>query len=214
MSEAVTTLVAMPVDFVAIDFETANRSPASACQVGLIRVRSGQIVASDEWLIHPPAGHDEFAPFNVQLHGISAARVKLAPQWPESLRRILDFVREDVLVAHNASFDMGVLVAASKACRLPVPQLRYFCSLRLARKSYSLQSYSLPNASGAAGYDLSNHHDALADAEACAAIVVDVAHTQGRLSIDELSSVTGVQIKSLRPSDPPTLDKLVAGATF
>lgn len=204
----------MPVDFVAIDFETANRSPASACQVGLIRIRDGEIVATDEWLIRPPAGHDEFAPFNVKLHGISAASVHEAPDWPTTLRRILDFVREDVLVAHNAPFDMGVLVAATKACRLAVPQLRYFCSLRLARKSYSLQSYSLPYASGAAGYDLHNHHDALADAEACAAIVVDVAHTHGRISIDELSNVTGVQIKSLRPSDPPTLDSLVAGATF
>lgn len=204
----------MSVDFVAIDFETANRSPASACQVGLIRIRDGEVVDSDEWLIRPPAGHDEFAPFNVKLHGISATRVRSAPDWPATLRRILDFVREDVLVAHNAPFDMGVLVAASRACRLPVPQLRYFCSLRLARKSYVLPSYSLPTASGAAGYDLRSHHDALADAEACAAIVVDVSHTRGRLNIDELSKATGVQIKSLRPSDPPMLDSLVAGATF
>lgn len=204
----------MSVDFVAIDFETANRSPASACQVGLARIRDGRVVDSDEWLIHPPAGHDEFAPFNVKLHGISAAHVRDAPDWPSTLRRILDFVREDVLVAHNAPFDMGVLVAATRACHLPVPQLRYFCSLRLARKSYTLPSYSLPSASGAAGYRLLQHHDALADAEACAAIVVDVSHTRGRINIDELSEVTGVQIKSLRPNDPPTLDTLVAGATF
>lgn len=204
----------MSVDFVAIDFETANRSPASACQVGLIRVRDGVTVASDTWLIQPPAGHDEFATFNIKLHGIRATTVRMAPDWPTTLRRILDFVRDDVLVAHNASFDIGVLVAATRACRLPVPQLRYFCSLRLARKSYRLPSYSLPSASGAAGYRLVRHHDALADAQACAAIVVDVAHTRGRLSIDELSSVTGVQIKSLRPSDPPALDALIAGATF
>ncbi|MGO1545605.1 MAG: exonuclease domain-containing protein [Gulosibacter sp.] len=204
----------MSVDFVAIDFETANRSPASACAVGLLRIQNGRIVDSDEWLIQPPAGHDEFAPFNVQLHGISADRVKNSPDWPASLRRILDFTRGDVLVAHNASFDMGVLVAATKASHLPVPQLRYFCSLRLARKSYFLKSYSLPHASRAAGYDLTNHHDALADAEACAAIVVDVAHTRGGISIDELSSVTGVHIQSLRPSDPPALDSLVSGATF
>ncbi|KAB1643272.1 exonuclease domain-containing protein [Gulosibacter chungangensis] len=204
----------MPVDFVAIDFETANRSPASACQVGLIRIRDGKVVDSEDWLIQPPEGHNAFAPFNVKLHGISAARVRTAPDWPNTLGRILDFVRGDVLVAHNAPFDMGVLVAATRACHMQVPQLRYFCSLRLARKSYALPSYSLPNASRAAGYTLHNHHDALADAEACAAIVVDVSHTRGRLNIDELSKVTGVQIKSLRPSDPPMLDSLVAGATF
>ncbi|QUY62128.1 DNA polymerase III PolC-type [Gulosibacter molinativorax] len=209
-----TPWVVMPVDFVAIDFETANRSPASACQVGLLRVRDGQPVASEEWLIHPPQGHDDFAPFNVRLHGIDAAMVRGAADWPETLRRILDFVRDDVLVAHNAPFDMGVLVAATRASRLPIPQLRYFCSLRLARRNYVLPSYALPKASKAAGYNLTRHHDALADAEACAAIVVDVAHTRGRLNIEELSDATGVQIRSLRPADPPALDSLVAGATF
>lgn len=209
----------MSVDFVAIDFETANRSPASACSVGLIRVRDGEVAATDEWRIRPPAGHDEFAPFNVRLHGISAASVADAPQWPDSLARILDFVQDDVLVAHNAPFDMGVLVAATRAVRLPVPQLRYFCSLRLARRSYRLPSYALPHASRAAGYELTAHHDALADAEACAAIVVDVAlrrgeETGGPLGIDALSEDTGVTIKSLRPGDPPALERLVTGATF
>lgn len=204
----------MTVDFVALDFETANRSPASACAVGLVRVRGGKFVDQDAWLIRPPSGHDEFAPFNVQLHGISAERVSRAPNWQSSLDRILEFTGDDVLVAHNAPFDIGVLVAASRATRLPIPALNYFCTLRLARRSYQLPSYSLPSAAKAAGYQAFKHHDALADAEACAAIVVDVAQQLGTLSIEALSVNTGVHIRRLHADNTTALDALVADATF
>ena len=204
----------MPIDFVALDFETANRSPASACAVGLVRVRDGRVAARDEWLIRPPRGHDEFAPFNVQLHGISAERVSSAPDWRDTLERLVAFAGDDVLVAHNAPFDLGVLVAATRASGLPVPALRYFCTLRLARRSYALPSYSLPSAARAAGHELRRHHDALADAEACAAIVVDVAHARGLPTLSELSAGTGVHIRHLPAENAVALDELVADATF
>lgn len=204
----------MPVNFTALDFETANRSPASVCGVGLVRVRDGQPVAHDTWLIHPPSGFDHFETFNIQLHGISPERVAAAPGWPESLARILEFVGEDVLVAHNAPFDVGVLVAASRVSALPVPGLEYFCSLRLARKSFELPSYRLPSAAQAAGHTITNHHDPLADAEAAAAIVTHVASRDGHATLAHLAAASGVAIRALAPEDVPALDGLVAAATF
>lgn len=204
----------MSVSFTAVDFETANRSPASACAVGVVRVRDGKFVARDTWLIHPPSGHDRFEPFNIQLHGVSPERVADAPDWTESLRRLVDFIDDDVVVAHNARFDIGVIVAASRASRLAVPGMRYFCSLRLARSSYSLPSYKLPSAAAAAGYTLENHHDPLDDAEACAAIVVDVALTGGYVDMDQLAAAARVQIRELEPEDAPAHDALIADATF
>jgi DNA polymerase-3 subunit epsilon len=41
------------LDFTAIDFETANSSSASACAVGLARVRDGRVVETAGWLIKP-----------------------------------------------------------------------------------------------------------------------------------------------------------------
>lgn len=203
----------MSVSFTAVDFETANRSPASACAVGVVRVRDGEFVERETWLIHPPEGHDQFEPFNIQLHGVSPERVARAPRWRESLQRLIEFIG-DVVVAHNAGFDIGVIVAASRASQLPVPGMRYFCSLRLARTSYQLPSYKLPRAAAAAGYTLENHHDPLADAEACAAIVVDVARTGGFTDMDSLASSSRVQIRDLEPEDAPDHDQLVADATF
>jgi len=62
----------VPLDFTAIDFETANSSSASACAVGLTRVRNGRVVATAGWLIQPPPGHDRFFELNVNIHGITA----------------------------------------------------------------------------------------------------------------------------------------------
>ena len=49
----------MRLDFTAIDFETANSNSASACSVGLVKVRDGVVVDETGWLIRPPAGYDD-----------------------------------------------------------------------------------------------------------------------------------------------------------
>ena len=99
----------VPLDFTAIDFETANSSNASACAVGLVRVRDGRVVETAGWLIRPPAGHDVFFELNVRIHGIRPEDVAGAATWTEQLSRLASFAGDDVLVAHNAGFDMAVL---------------------------------------------------------------------------------------------------------
>jgi DNA polymerase-3 subunit epsilon len=165
----------VPVDFTAIDFETANSHPSSACAVGLVRVRNSLVVDRVEWLIRPPDGHSEFLPFNIKIHGITAEMVSGARPWGEQLAELRDFIGDDVTVAHNASFDMGVIRAACAETVHPTPRLRYLCSVQVSRKTYDIPSHRLPLAAEAAGFGDFTHHDALADAEACAAIITDAA---------------------------------------
>ncbi len=165
----------MALDFTAIDFETANGNAASACAVGLVKVRDGMVVDRFATLIRPTAPYDEFWEWNVRIHGIRAMDVLGAPDWVEAQERILEFGGDDVYVAHNAGFDKGVMRAAAKAARLPVPDMRWTDSLRIARKTFALESYRLPVAALAAGFDDFRHHDAAGDAEACAAIVIGAA---------------------------------------
>lgn len=165
----------MPLDFTAIDFETANSSPASACSVGLVRVRGGEVVATTGWLIQPPPGHDEFQEWNVRIHGIQPEDVLSAATWADQFDRLCAFAGADVLVAHNAGFDLNVLRRASEATGQICPPYRSLCSLQVARKTYVLDSYRLPVAAAAAGFEEFAHHDALADARACAQIVIDAA---------------------------------------
>lgn len=162
------------LDFTAIDFETANGFRGSPCSVGVVRVRAGAMVERASWMMRPPLGFDRFDPRNVRIHGITADQVADAPRFAEVYTQLRAFCGEDVLVAHNAGFDVGVIESALEVSDVDVPPLEYACTLMLARKAYDLPSYALPSASRAAGFVPGRHHEALADAEACAAILIDV----------------------------------------
>ena len=187
----------MPLDFTAIDFETANNSSASACSVGMVKVRDGRVVDKTGWLIHPPLGHDSFTEWNTRIHGIMAVDVVDALLWSEQLPDLVAFADGDHLVAHNAGFDMGVITGACVASFVEVPSFRYLCSLQVARKTYNLDSYRLPVAAMAAGFEDFAHHDALADAEACAAIIIHAARRHDAEDIEHLSKITSSRIGAI-----------------
>ena len=189
----------MTLNFTAIDFETANSSSASACSVGLVKVRDGVVVDKAGWLIKPPLGHDHFNEWNTRIHGIMAPDVVDAQLWSEQLPGLVAFADGDHLVAHNAGFDMGVISAACRASFVDVPEFRYLCSLQVARKTYNLESYRLPVAAMAAGFEDFAHHDALADSEACAAIIVHAARRHDAGSIEELAAATGARFGAIGP---------------
>jgi DNA polymerase-3 subunit epsilon len=109
----------------------------------------------------------------------------------------LAFVGEDALVAHNAPFDMGVLRAAAKAIEAPLPSFRYACSLEVSRKTYNLESYRLNAVAYAIGHEEFKHHDALADADACARIMVHAADRHGVEDLAGLLEATGKKLKVL-----------------
>ncbi|MET0991337.1 MAG: 3'-5' exonuclease [Lacisediminihabitans sp.] len=187
----------MGLDFTAIDFETANNSTASACSVGLVKVRDGEVVDSAYWLIRPPAGHDHFSEWNTRIHGIMAPDVEDALLWSEQLPDLVAFAGGDHLVAHNAGFDMGVIQGACRASFIDIPSFGYLCSLQVARKTYHLDSYRLPVAAMAAGFEDFAHHNALADSQACAAIVVHAARRHGAESIEHLATIAGVRLGAI-----------------
>lgn len=192
----------MPLDFTAIDFETANSSSASACAVGLTRVRDGRVVASAGWLIQPPAGHERFFELNTGIHGIRAEDVVDSPGWSAQLPGLRAFIGDDVLVAHNAGFDMNVLRRASEATGDACPPYRYVCSLQISRKTYDLASYRLPLVAAAAGFLDFAHHDAAADALACAHIMIDAANRAGAQDVVELAMLLGVRVPQIPVGDP------------
>ena len=193
----------MPLEFTAIDFETANPSSASACAVGLARVRGGEVVATAGWLIRPPAGHDHFFDINMRIHGIRPEDVAHAPGWSEQLGDLAGFAGGDVLVAHNAGFDMAVLARACEATGDECPPYRYACSLQVARKVYQLPSYRLPYVAAEAGFAEFAHHNAVADALACAHVMIDAARRVAADDIDDLAAWTGVRVSQIAVADAP-----------
>ncbi|MFV0320379.1 MAG: 3'-5' exonuclease [Microbacterium sp.] len=192
----------MPLDFTAIDFETANASTASACAVGLARVRGGRVVATAGWLIQPPPGHDEFRALNTRIHGIRAGDVRDAKRWTDQLDDLAGFAGADVLVAHNAGFDANVLKRACDATGDDCPPYRYVCSLQVSRKVYDLDSYRLPLVAAEAGFTGFAHHDATADALACAQIMIDAARRVGAPDMHALAQTVGVKVSQIAVPAP------------
>ncbi len=84
----------------------------------------------------------------MRIHGIQPEDVLSAATWVDQFDRLCAFAGADVLVAHNAGFDLNVLRRASEATGQLCPPYRSLCSLQVARKTYTLDSYRLPIAAG------------------------------------------------------------------
>src|SRR6266851_1009730 len=157
-----------PNTFVAIDFETANRSLDSACAVALVRVEDWQVTERAHWLIRPPRKNFHFT----YLHGISWQDVALEPTFQELWPKLREFMETaSFLAAHNAEFDQSVLQACCRVARIAPPALPFRCTVELARRVWKIYPTKLPLVCARLGISL-NHHDARSNAEACARIVI------------------------------------------
>jgi len=179
-------------DFVAIDFETANQHPSSVCSVGVVMVRDGRKVGTFYSLIQPEPNY--YSPFCQRVHGIAQADTDGAPVFSEVWQQleesvagvffqdkpVADDVRRQVasipFVAHNARFDEGCLKAVFRVYQMDYPGYRFCDTLAASRRQFgqALPNHQLHTVAAACGYDLRRHHHALADAEACAAIAVEL----------------------------------------
>ena len=80
------------------------------------------------------------------------------------------------VLAHTSAFDEGCLKAVFKVYRMDYPDYEFLDTLAASRRhfGYSLPNHQLQTVAAACGYDLTNHHHALADAEACAHIAIKI----------------------------------------
>jgi DNA polymerase III subunit epsilon len=156
------------MNFLAIDFETANHRPDSACAVGLVKVVDGVIAERAVHLIRPPTREFVFT----YIHGLSwkdvAQKEDFGELWPkiEPL-----FSGAEFLVAHNASFDKRVLAACCATYGLPMPLQTFQCTVQVARRTWGIYPTKLSNVCESLKIEL-KHHEALSDAMACAQIML------------------------------------------
>ncbi len=121
------------MEYVAIDFETANRYADSACALGLCLFdEDGRKVDSWYSLICPRIPY--FDPVCTNVHHLDPGDVLSAPKLPELWKDIVDFIDDRPLVAHNARFDMNVLKTSGNCSGLEVPPYEYYCTLSLSRR--------------------------------------------------------------------------------
>lgn len=156
------------VNFIAIDFETANARRASICEAGICVVRNGEITETHSWLVQPEGNW--YSPWNIQIHGIRPEDTEEAPDfatvWEDIEKRYLD--EFDTFVAHNAAFDRSCLQQSAELYHIHLPDLKWECSLQTARRIYSFGCNKLGYLCEQLGIQEGMHHRAGDDAEMCA----------------------------------------------
>ena len=146
-------------DFIAFDTETATSNLSSLCQIGYVGVADGEIVLTESYLVKPPG--NEYFVRNSCLHGIDALKTKDSEMFPVIWGIIGSHFSSNMLVAHNSSFDLGVLRATMSLYHIPFPPLHCDCT-------YALSKLNLAALCDALEIKMEKHHDALSDAMACA----------------------------------------------
>ncbi len=175
------------MEFIAIDFETANPSYASICQIGFARYSASELV--DEWgsYVDP---EEYFHPMNVRIHGIDFPVVQGAPRLSDLHSGIMAWLEGRVVVSHTP-FDRVALQQAFDKCGLPKPDCQWLDSSLVARRTWSECAYSgygLASVCRLIGYDF-GHHDALEDAKASGQVVIAACAASGLSMADWIARV-------------------------
>lgn len=149
--------------------ETPNHLNNRMSAIGISVIDHGAIVGDYYSLVDPEQPFDYF---NTVLTGISEETVSGAPTFPELWEEIEPIMSSGVLVAHNASFDIGVLRKCLAAYEIDwLPCVRGVCTVVMGRRLLPGISHKLNDLCCYYGIEL-QHHRADSDSHACARILL------------------------------------------
>lgn len=180
------------MNFVAIDFETANSKRSSACAIGIVVVNNGEIVERKSWLIRPKMLR--FDNINVYIHGITQKDVIDKPEFNELWDTIRPYLENQIVVAHNASFDMSVLRHVLDEYSIPHPSFNYLCTVNVSKAVWKGQANNkLDTLANMLSINF-KHHDACDDAVACAKILIEALKISESKSIEQLCTKSNIKL--------------------
>ena len=180
------------MNFVAIDFETANGSRDSACALGAVVVREGRNVDRRYSLIDPQVPFQRYCTY---IHGITESVVKGMPTFSDIYPAVFKLLDGQVVVAHNAPFDIAVLRASCESRGLAMPQCDPFCSVEMSRTAWPELPHHRLNTLAEEFHLSLNHHNAIGDASACAELVLLCADQMGANNIAELRGMLAIRAR-------------------
>ncbi len=181
-----------PERIVAIDFETATMARASACSIGVAWIAEGRVTHRAYRLIRPRCSPKSWC-FGY-IHGLYPEDVAEASEFPEIWEELRPHLEGALVLAHNASFDLGVLRESIALYGLETPAMRCMCTLVASRRVWTdMASFRLPLVAERVGFTFDHHH-ALEDAEASARIALGALERCGVADFDALAETIGIRI--------------------
>ncbi len=203
--------------YVVFDVETTGLSSVydSIIELGAVKMREGEVIDRFEAFVNP--GHP-LSSFTTELTGITDSMVADAPDDETVLKKFWDFCKNSILVAHNASFDMGFINAVYKRMGLGESPLPVIDTLELSRTvNPQLKSHRLNTLAKRYNVELEQHHRAIYDSETTGYLLfklLEQAKNQYQmLSHQELNNQLGMNdaYKNARPSHVTLLVKTQEG---
>lgn len=154
--------------YVAFDVETPNTRNDRMSAIGIAVIKKNQIADTFYTLINPET---YFNAFHMELTHIGPQTVKPAPTFKQAWPTLETYLDQGILLAHNATFDIHVLLSCLKTYHIPWKSyIDYADTVRIGKACYpELENHRLNTMCDALGIPL-NHHNALSDAKACASL--------------------------------------------
>jgi DNA polymerase-3 subunit epsilon len=162
-----------------IDFETTGFSQNRALSLAIVHYYKGTRVEK-YYLINPNAIIESGA---FRIHGITYEMIADKPSFNKIWHEIRPYIEGSLVVAHNANFDVRVLLGELDRYDLECGQFNYFCTCSNARLlNLPVRDHKLDTLSSYFGLGFFNHHNALDDAIACENIYQNLMKIGGRFT--------------------------------
>lgn len=188
--------------YTVIDVETPSCSNDSVCSIGLVHVVDDVVTSEEYYLVDPECSFDRM---NMDIHKITKAMVKDKPLFPEVWDKISKYFTNNIVIAHNAAFDLNVICKTLKNYKISIPDFNYACTLELAIFVPNAENRKLNTICSCLDIELDNHHNSLCDAVACQKVF---AHIKSINTISERNiRVFKFNNNYTRKADKPTLVK-------
>lgn len=169
------------MNFVSIDFETANEKRHSPCAIGIVVANEHEIIDEYYSLINPLV---EFRSMNTYIHGITERDVEDAPTFETIWPAINKYLANNLVIAHNASFDMSVIRQSLDYFDLAYPEMDYLCTANISKRVWpDLHNHKLNTLAKRLGITFDHHH-ALEDARVAAKILMKAIESYESETVD------------------------------
>ncbi|URN93446.1 MAG: PolC-type DNA polymerase III [Candidatus Pristimantibacillus lignocellulolyticus] len=188
--------------YVVFDLETTGLSVINnkIIEIAGVRMKGGEEIDRFASFINP---HQRI-PYNIQqLTNITDDMVADAPELEPTLKAFIEYIGDDVLVAHNARFDIGFIQANCKTLGFPEVKNPVLDTLELARLIYpTMKNHRLNTLADKYKVSLDNHHRAIDDTIALGGILnglIKDALERNIVKLTQLNDYVGLDLSNVRP---------------
>jgi DNA polymerase III epsilon subunit family exonuclease len=169
-------------------------------EIAIVQVTSeGEIVDEYATLVNPEA-----PVVFTHVHGISGIAVREAPTFAEIAGDVAERLAGNVFVAHNVSFDRGVVESEFARLGQAIPDLACLCTMRLARQ-FHLHPHKHANLRACCEYigvEMEHHHAALSDTRAAARLLLRYLEEAQLMGKETLADLGLGQVPAARAAWP------------